>query len=275
VEESRERAPLQVSVKVREQIVKLPVEDPSEISFIVGQVGQHVPLFSTHSLAPQFTVQAMRIRKEMNPDEILPEAASAVVLRTGERIALGAYAHDCLKNGDQLEVSFEGAASDQSGADPRQILLHTITEFKQAHPLGSFELFLQTMWPDDYRVFMRGKAGHGSTKRSYSTWVQMFDAFELEAREVNTEELANQIESSLQTQAAEYAAAVKALEAAKAEGNRIDQEGRADPAGESEPVPEPDSDTLLDQIGQLSSQISLLKSQIKKQTGGDQVPSAI
>jgi hypothetical protein len=38
VEESREKPPLQVSVKVREHIFKLPVEDPSEISFIVRQV---------------------------------------------------------------------------------------------------------------------------------------------------------------------------------------------------------------------------------------------
>jgi hypothetical protein len=210
----------------------------------------------------------------MKPGELLPEASSVVVKRTGERIALDAYAHDCLKNGDQLEVAFDGAAesADQSMVDPKQILLHTIAEFKQAHPSGSFELFLQTMWPDDYRVFMRGKAGHGSTKRSYSTWVQMFDAYELEAREVSEVEVANQIESSLQAQAAEYAAAVKALQAAEAEENRIQHEGHsADPAGESEPVPEPDSDTLLNQIGQLSSQISLLKSQIKKQTGGTEV----
>ena len=38
VEESVEKPPLQISIKVREQLFKLPVEDPSEIKFIVDQV---------------------------------------------------------------------------------------------------------------------------------------------------------------------------------------------------------------------------------------------
>ena len=105
--------------------------------------------------------------------------------------------------------------------DPRQILLGTITKFKQSHPSGSFEDFLQEMWPEDYRQYKRAKEGGGATKRSYGTWQHMFEVYEMEAQQMSSVEVANQLESSLQAQAAEYAAATKALQAAEAEESRL------------------------------------------------------
>ena len=211
----------------------------------------------------------MRLRREMCPGESLPEPSSAIIVRTGERVALATYAHDCLESGDRLIVAFEDeGSSSPNGMDPRQILLGTITKFKQSHPSGTFEEFLQEMWPEDHRQYRRAKEGHGATKRSYSTWQHMFEAYEMEAQQMSSVEVANQLESSLQAQAAEYAAATKALQAAEAEEAQLSQGARpaAIPAGESEPEPEADSDTLLSQIHSLSAQISLLKVQIRKQT---------
>jgi hypothetical protein len=83
-------------------------------------------------------------------------------------------------------------AANEGGGEA--ILLETIAQFKEAHPTEGFERFLQSMWPDDYQVYVRSKDGHGSSKRSYKTWAVAFDNYQpgLAIRVLGTSQQASQ-----------------------------------------------------------------------------------
>ena len=86
------------------------------------------------------------------------------------------------------DLGNSSSSSSDHNADGLGILLQTIEEYKSTRHRNrntydtyededhDFEHFLQTMWPDDYRLYKRAMDGHGSTGRSYHTWKCAFDA---------------------------------------------------------------------------------------------------
>ena len=64
------------------------------------------------------------------------------------------------------------------------ILRDTIVDFKQRRPSGTFEEFLEDMWPRDYEVYAARQENDPAYTRSYETWRQKFEEEEKEQERI-------------------------------------------------------------------------------------------
>ena len=67
-----------------------------------------------------------------------------------------------------------GQGAKRAQEEGKYIFLQTIFQFKSKHPAGSFERFLEEVWPADFEVFERTRAAEPGFTRNYDSWRAIF-----------------------------------------------------------------------------------------------------
>ena len=72
------------------------------------------------------------------------------------------------------------AAAKMAQEQGKHIFLESIFQFKSKNPGGSFEKFLEEIWPADFEVFERTRASEPGFTRNYDSWREQFQEVSME-----------------------------------------------------------------------------------------------
>ena len=101
----------------------------------------------------------------------------------------GETSANCVGVGDEEKYLAISKACEAQG---ELILRDTIVDFQERSPNGTFEEFLEEMWPQDFKVYVARRENDPAYTRSYEKWKQKFDAEVVEQERIKAARLAQQ-----------------------------------------------------------------------------------